>query len=373
MSEQNLSVRKWSASDFDAGKEHWQKLLDASTSDKLFLSWSWMNEWWNIWGKGGQHELCIFAAYQQTDLVGIAPMYLSRDRLIKGKLAVNRLQFIGSRYRGGSGIRAECLEFIVKPDTKEKIAEALMQSIVQDKSWGELILSDLVVNSDTYFAVKQNVSGTNYYVRHDRTEVTYEVACEGTFEEYLSQLGKNTRLKFYNRRKLLETHGTVTVENAAVEDINEVFDAMNDFHLRRWSSTAFGDVHKKILRKAMADFPTGRDATYSSILKVNGEPVSAMLNLYANNKIYNIQLGFLEDFDKKISLGTLHLGYAIEAAFQDQQVKSFDLLAGSGKNSNYKDRLAKPTVELESSQIIRSHVSKLLYLFNDKIMRKLKK
>lgn len=373
MHDHNFSVRKWSASEFDAGKEHWQKLLDASTSDKLFLSWSWMSEWWNIWGNSDQHELAIFAAYQQDELVGIAPMYLSRDRLLKDKLAVNRLQFIGTKYRGSSGIRAECLEFIVMPGSSDKIADALMHSIVQDKSWGELILSDLVVNSDTYFAVKQNISGTRYYVRHDRTEVTYEIACDGTFDEYLSELGKNTRLKFYNRRKLLETHGTVTVENVAVEDINEVFDAMNDFHLRRWSSIAFGDAHKNILNKAMADFPTGRDTTYSSILKVNGEPLSAMLNLFANNKIYNIQLGFLEDFDKKISLGTLHLGYAIEEAFLDQHVKSFDLLAGSGKNSNYKERLAKPHVELESSQIVRSHAAKLLYRSNDRIMRKLKK
>jgi hypothetical protein len=90
-----------------------------------------------------------------------------------------------------------------------------------------------------------------------------------------------------------------------------------------------------------------------------------MLNLLVGGKIYNIQLGYVEDFDRKISLGTLHLGHAIERAFENPNIHSFDLLAGEGKNSDYKKRLADPESNLESTMVIRSPIVKIVYKLND--------
>lgn len=56
-----------------------------------------------------------------------------------------------------------------------------------------------------------------------------------------------------------------------------------------------------------------------------------------NRCAYNIQSGYKEDFDKKIALGSLHFGYLIEEFFYDNAVDQFDLLAGRGKSSNYKE------------------------------------
>jgi len=86
-----------------------------------------------------------------------------------------------------------------------------------------------------------------------------------------------------------------------------------------------------------------------------------------DGKIYNIQLGFLDGLDKKISLGTLHLGYAIEMAFESEEIRSFDLLAGEGKKSNYKSHLAQKHATLESIQILRKPIIRLLYFVNDSL------
>ena len=105
----------------------------------------------------------------------------------------------------------------------------------------------------------------------------------------------------------------------------------------------------------------------SSLLKVDKKPVSAMVNIFLDGKIYNIQLGFLEGFDKRISLGTLHLGYTIEMAFESDKITSLDFLAGEGKSSNYKSHLAQKHSTLESLQILKNPIVRLLYCVNDSL------
>jgi hypothetical protein len=98
-----------------------------------------------------------------------------------------------------------------------------------------------------------------------------------------------------------------------------------------------------------------------------------MLNIFVAGKIYNIQLGYEEGFDSKISLGTLHLGYEIERAFADQTVYAFDLLAGDGKTSNYKERIADPHSNFESIMIVRSPLLKTVFWVNDSVKHLRKK
>ncbi|AHI29926.1 hypothetical protein AU14_01120 [Marinobacter similis] len=77
--------------------------------------------------------------------------------------------------------------------------------------------------------------------------------------------------------------------------------------------------------------------------------------------MYNLQSGYSEDFHKKLALGSLHLGYCIEEAFRDPEVRLFDLLAGGGKHENYKIKLATNITPLISVMIVRGKLLKLLY------------
>jgi hypothetical protein len=83
--------------------------------------------------------------------------------------------------------------------------------------------------------------------------------------------------------------------------------------------------------------------------------------------IYNIQAGYEEDFHKKVALGTLHLGYAIETAFKDPSVGFFDLLAGEGKKTDYKSHLATDRTSLTTLMVVRSPLFRLLYRMKDSL------
>jgi len=183
----------------------------------------------------------------------------------------------------------------------------------------------------------------------------------------IAGLGKNTRLKFYNRRKQIVKHGTVSIENVNVGDLNDFIDTVNELHLKRFSKRCFNAMQRKFILEILEAFSSDK-MTSCSQLKVNSTVISAMVNIQTDNKVYNIQLGFLEDFDRKIATGTLHLGYVIENVFGAAYLDSFDLLAGTGKNSSYKARFSKPSVTLETREIIHKPVLKLLYFLKDYVL-----
>ncbi len=49
----------------------------------------------------------------------------------------------------------------------------------------------------------------------------------------------------------------------------------------------------------------------------------------------------------------LHLGYQIEAAFSNPEVHYYDLMAGRGKKSNYKESISNNRVEFASLAVFR--------------------
>ena len=73
-----------------------------------------------------------------------------------------------------------------------------------------------------------------------------------------------------------------------------------------------------------------------SSLVTHHEVSSLSYNVIAGSVFYNLQSGYVEQFDKKISLGTLHMGWEIERCFLNSDIVAFDFLAGHGKVEDYK-------------------------------------
>jgi len=367
----NLSIKFWTEDEFSAGQEKWQELLKNSDTDLLFSSWSWLYNWWDIWGRNQGSELMILSVYEGAELVGIAPLHKSKTRILANLIKVEALEFLGSMYYGNSGIRTEYRQFIVRKGYEESVVSYLMEYIFNEIEWNEIIFSDLISGSKTSDLFKKKAKRNHCYSRLDKVGSTYLVNCSGEFSDYLSSLTSSTRLKLFNRRKVLEKHGEVTFKNSKIVEMNELFDAINEFHEVRWKSPCFDSNSRKFILSLLNQFKRG-DRTYCSQLLVGEEVLSIVINIEVAGKIYNIQLGFKDGYDKKISMGTLHLGYALEQTFLEDDLSSFDFLAGDGKNSNYKTKISSPFRLLESIQIVKPIHLKLLYLVNDKILRKLK-
>ncbi len=356
-----FNIREWGEKEFLEAESQWQSLLKNSRADPLFLSWNWLFQWWQNWGHQKGDQLKILAAYDGEELLAIAPLYCCHGEYFKGFLPVTRLEFLGNRYRKSSGLLAEYNQFIVRTDRRGKEAiQTLIHHILHHLRWDEWILP--FAPDDSIFS--KTLTG-QLRLRNMDHSAAYQVNTRGSFKSYLQGLGKNSRLKLFNRRKLLEQLGQPRLEPLSPASLGFFMDTLNAFHEQRFGRTVFDTSIQQFLESLLNSPKANLSAAHSSILMMDDSPISVIFNLQAQRRIYNMQLGYQQDFHRKISLGTLHLGYAIEAAFEDPEVDCFDFLLGEGKNSDYKRHLATDRLTASSWQVIRSPLLKLLYRVND--------
>lgn len=281
-------------------------------------------------------------------------LYLDQYRW-RNVVPIRCLQFVGTNYRRVSTPRTEYNSLTSFYDGLET------GSFLSDLSWNEAVFRDLIESNSDTSRLQQLCRERGWLLRTVHKDTAYHIATDITFDEYLSSLGSNTRLRLFNRRKVLETLGHIEIKNFWPNKVECFFDRLNELHRIRWGEPCFGplslDFHLRFLSRIVEE--GGRPEL--SVLSCDKRDISFLYNVAFKGKVYNIQAGYIEEFHRKLALGTLHLGYCIEAACSVPELNSFDLLAGEGKNENYKKRLANREVPMVSVMVVRGRLLKLLY------------
>lgn len=352
-------IRQWTETEFSGAREAWNDLLGRSRADPLFMTWEWQHAWWKAFGGSSALELFILAAYDQHGrLVGVAPLFRRKSK-VKNLVKVSRVEIIGNVYRGPCTMRTQHVDFIMQEDKADEIGEAFISYLLDRGDWDETAISDTKVDSAIARALQRSALLDELYVRYSPSFVSYYIDTTGSFEDYLSRRGKNTRLQMYNRRKQLHRLGKVEFRRCE-GDWQGFFEKLNRLHKLRWGYEAFtGNAYEFNMRVAM-ELGNERKTNFSE-LTLDGEPLSVLYNYRIGGQEYFIQGGFKEGFDKKLQLGFLHLGYAIEDAFSNRAIKRFNLLPGNGKNTSYKPRLTPTYDAITETQLIKAPVLKLAY------------
>jgi hypothetical protein len=274
------------------------------------------------------------------------------------------MQFVGTSDRSFRAPRTEYNTF--REDTAITAGLAAdIPVLLRDSDWTEAVFADLRANSMEVQELYSLANKHNWMTRVANQDTAYSVSTEGLFETYLQSLGPNTRLKLFNRRKVLETMGEVKLEECWPSNAALFFTHLNRLHLTRWEKPCFGEESLRFHATFLERLTAEGGKPHLSILSCNGSILSVLYNVFFNKVVYNIQAGYEENFHKKLSLGTLHLGYAIEEAFKDPETTVFDMLAGKGKNENYKSRLATAQEDLISLMLVKSRLFKSLYGLKD--------
>nr|WP_241264516.1 GNAT family N-acetyltransferase [Marinobacter daepoensis] len=287
---------------------------------------------------------------------GVSGLYLDRYRMY-GCLPVRCLQFVGTNYRRVSTPRTEYNTAF--PSVSDQASDVIRR--LTSEAWTEAVFRDVREDAQDLPILEGLAETQGWITRTVAKDTAYSVDTKGLFQDYLAGLGSNTRLKLYNRRKVLESLGDVKLENAWPDRSDEFFGLLNRFHRVRWGRDCFNEkslrFHQRFLEMVVGE----SGVPELSLLICDGQVISVVYNVCYKGCVYNLQSGYLENFHRKIALGTLHLGYCIETAFGNPALTMFDMLAGTGKNDNYKTRIATQHVELRSVMVVKGPLLKILY------------
>jgi hypothetical protein len=356
-----IFLRRLSEEDFAGMESAWSGLLALSDADGLFMSWAWQYSWWQVWGGRLGLELLLLGVYDESQsLIGLAPFYRHSIGTPFG-ISFTRLQFIGNAWRLSGTVRTEYVSIIAMAGREASITKAVL-AYLEGFDWDALVISDCNLSAlRTFESAISEFKGISEVTRN----VSYGVVVEtfGSFTAWCEKLGRNTRLKAFSRRKLFLDK--FAGEFRLLSDLSEkqcleFFERLNSFQLARWGKRCFDDLaiefHCKLLKRLSYD----QNPRLSELVAGN-TVISVLYDIQCGSRVYNLQSGFDERFDPRVSLGTLHFGYAIENGFQNSNIEAYDLLAGAGKNSFYKSHFRGREVTFPTIDFVRSPVLKVAY------------
>jgi Acetyltransferase (GNAT) domain len=358
------TIKKLTELEFSRIEKEWNGLILNSNADPLFLGWIWQYNWWKQWAKDRKYKLHLLAAYTEDNkLAGIAPMYMVSKKIQGGRF-IKQLQFIGSSWGAKETVRTEYLNFITHKCNESVITSLFLEYLNNDSHWDQIVFADVETNSLTSHLLEDQIFFSNDYHRVVHEDKGTYIDTSGNFEKYKLALGKNSRLKVFNRRNLLCKKGEIKIEKSDSDSIDSYFNFLNELHILRWGKPCFNNeslnFHKNIARKYYK-----QNKLNLSRITLSDEPVSILYNIRMRNIDYNIQSGYYDNLDKKLSLGSLHLGYEIENAFNSPDINRFDLLAGQGKNTYYKSHYSSRCYNFVTIQINRPNYLIKMYRYYD--------
>ncbi len=361
-----MNVRRYSASDLPDIRDPWQSLQQRTGRPNLFSSWHWVNAWYHALPSEHREAIdlnlvCVLDADGRW--LGLLP--LVRTTINRRGLRYRALQFAGGSTGLRSIFRSEFLDCMIDPAVDSNVFETLMDALLADQHWDSLVLTDC----DTPripTALHQRARITERDLGGD---VGYRAELGHGFEHYLSGISASGRRGLFNKRRRLEQLGAVEHKLVTPENWEAFVTVINRFHEARWGGATISDRRSRFVRSLTqdaADADTPSQA--SSILYLDGKPISALLDIDFQGRRYSLQAGFDSGLPKAISPGLLHFGYSIEQAAASG-LKSYEFLLGRGKHDDYKKSIATRKLQAQSRELVRTSWLRLVYRVYDALIR----
>jgi CelD/BcsL family acetyltransferase involved in cellulose biosynthesis len=358
-----LTLRRWSVADWLGSEAVWERLLARSNADALFLSWDWLTLWWHCFARALSAVPEILAFYRGDELIGVAPHY--RRRVLRGGvLPATSVQPIGVSWRDPAALISEYLDIVASAAETDAVRRACARALLEERGWSEWVIGFTASATQWRDAFAGLEPGQPQYLRDVDPLVSYQADLSGGFGEYLRSLGQSTRRSVWSLRRRLARLGKVGFARLSSAEIDGGFSDLNRLHQLRWQRPAFAgaglEFHTQLARRLEL-----REELVMSRVSVDGEAVSVLYDIRKGARQYNISMGFDPAFGGRLSLGLLHLGYAMEAA-AEAGVSSYDFLAGSGQRSDYKRHLSQARRNLSCVQVLRGYLLPSLYRWHDR-------
>lgn len=344
-----LHVRVLNEDQWHAIRDSYQALLSRSRADPLFNSPDWQELWWrHLPRSSGDERLSVHAAYDGTELVGALSVVSGKVR--RRGLAFRSAQLAGSRLFEQRGAVSEYLDVVAVDGREDEVRAACLRSVARHERCSEFVVGWSAASAAWVEAIGVLPRRRWSYVRILDSLTSYQADLGEGFDRYLAALSGNARRSLFNLRRKLSERGEVRVARVPDDRIEHGLREMNRLHAMRWGTPALSRETLRVHEDLIARW-SGTDRVQLSSLEVAGRTVSMLYDLRLGTTQYNIQMGFDPNFDASVSLGLLHLGYAMEQAAREG-VRTYDFLAGSGRSTDYKRRIATQSRQIATVQYL---------------------
>lgn len=300
---------------FYALKPVWDEILSACPQKEIFQTFAWQKNFWEVFGKG--QKLAVVVVESSREIAGIFPFMQDRMKV---------LRFIGSGISDRS-----C--FLYREGTGNECFYAFLNFLREHPYLWSLVIMDEISLHKTGIALDcpKDFNGV-MSIHQTMDSPCLSVCLPGSYEQYLTTLGRKTRQHLKNNfNRLKKQYPDANLD--AVQKEEEIEKTMNEFfslHSLRWRQkwqpgVLFLEKTKEFHRSAAKElFKEGKLRLYR--LRLNNQIKAVLYGFSFHNKFYF----YLSGFHPELSLfspGSLLIAFAIQHAIEEG-LKEFDFLRG---------------------------------------------
>lgn len=309
---------------FDRLQAEWDRLLEISVIDTLFITHAWQTTWWRNLGSG---DLRIIT-FREDDgtLIGIAPFFAERgaDGLIYLSLV-------------GCVDVSDYLDLLVAKGCEERVYAALLDTLANPDfpAWDSLGLCTLPAQSPANTLLKAMAEQRGWRVAHHLHDVAPMIELPATWEGYLELLDKKQRHEVRRKLRRVEQAQTSWTVIAAEADLDQATADFVDLHKKsRPDKHLFMDARMQTFFVQAAHALFAKGWLELLFLQVEGERAAALWNFVYHNDILVYNSGYDPVKYGALSPGIVLFAHSIQEAISAKR-RRYDFLRG---NEEYKYR-----------------------------------
>src|SRR3989339_1026153 len=267
--------------------------------------------WNKLWIKnfGLDKKLQIYTFFEETNLVGIAPLYEKNSVLQFIGTPPNISDYLDFIYLTGDLVKQRKIltEFLATVKHEKQTNINLLH--LTEKSPSVKLLSKIEINFD------------------QEQETTPFISCPASWEEYLEKLPRKKRHELKRKLKKLSSKNSQVIYFCKPEEVRQEIDVFID--LLKQSSPEkekFMTPQKEAFFKDFSDTMAEKNLILLSFLEIEGQKVASTLMFNHRNKLYLYDSGYnpeFKEFSPSLLLTAFNMKYAIEKGFEE-----YDLLRG---------------------------------------------
>jgi CelD/BcsL family acetyltransferase involved in cellulose biosynthesis len=308
---------------FHALRAEWNDLLQKSSDNNIFLTWEWLFNWWQCYGRN--NKLRIIIIKKGSKIIGIAPFMENKYR--QGPVSVNVMENLCSEECDYSGI--------ILAEEKQEALTLLMDYLSGIIKTENLIVRMYHVPENSAFLTLlreqyQSLSKSLYLDEQPSSFCPY-ILLPATWGDYLHTLSKNSRKNIVRKLQHLQKDHVVEFKKVVDQkDLLEKLQILFDTHQKRWEKE---NIVSKFVKPETKDFYISVSKTFQenkwldfSYLSVDGKPLSLYWAFIYNNILWWMTCAVDLEYSE-YSTGNVHMAKAIENSIQNG-LKKFDFLKG---------------------------------------------
>lgn len=304
-------------------KDQWNHLLENSISQSPFLTFDYLQSWWQTKGGGEwpeDSELVLIAAFEGDEMVGVAPLFRANN--LEG---VPALMFVGAIEV------SDFLDFIVEPENLTDFMFELfcfLKSHENLPEWQVLDLYNILEDSPSLKAIDTEAKKCGWQLVQTKLQPSPFIPLPGDFEVYLAGIDKKQRHEI--RRKLRNVaQGPTIPELIFVEDGDKLQHEMDDFIDMMAQDPSKQAFLTELMKQHLHN--TARIAFENGWLQLafytlNGEKAAANLSFNYNNRLWLYNSAWDSTF-RSYSPGWLLLANLLLWA-NENGIEEFDFMRG---------------------------------------------